>query len=271
MSEDNWLESLPEPLREAPYLKAAESPEDALAKIQHAAKLVGTSVRIPGEDTSEEDKDAFYTKLTEVDGVARLPTHDDIEGVMALLGKLGYPEEHTGYKLPEVKDFEWDQDMGEALRKYAHESGLTPGQFEALATRIARQEQDADLISNTELSDQQKALRQDWGDTLETREDLIRGWLKMSEAPQSMTEMVNDRKLPLDTMNWLLGIAKQFEGDVTPVGGDGKGGPAPITATDAKIKIGEILKDLTGMRDSDPRYRPLQQQLVEMQRVAIGS
>ena len=126
---------------------------------------------------------------------------------MALLTKLGYPEEHTGYQLPEVAEFEWDERIGEDLRKYAHQAGLTPGQFTAFAQLIANQELTADAETANNLADQQKALRADWGDTLEDREALIRGWLQMSEAPESMVEMLNERKLPLESMNWMLSIA----------------------------------------------------------------
>jgi hypothetical protein len=271
MSENNWLDDLPEPLREAPYLKAAESPEDALAKIQHAAKLVGTSVRIPGEDASDDDRNSFYEKLTAIDGVARLPTNDDIDGVIGLLTKLGYPEDHTGYELPEVADFEWDKDMGEQMRHYAHKAGMTPGQFTAFAQQIAEQELGVTAEMDNELDDARKALRLDWGDTLEEREGLIRGWLEMSQAPEEMRELLNDRKLPLGTMNWLLSIAKQFEGDIKPISKDGKDGEPPMTPDEAKVELSKILSDLTNMRETDPRYKQLQQRMVQMQRLAMGS
>lgn len=270
MSEDNWLESLPAELRDAPYLAKAESPQDALGKLQHAAKLVGTSVRIPGEDASEDDRATFYAKMAEIDGVARLPTHDDIDGVMTLLAKLGYPEEHTGYKLPEISDFEWDSSTGEDLRKYAHKAGMTPGQFTAFATQIAEREALSATTAKSELEDSQKALRTDWGDTLEDREALIRGWMEKSEAPESLRTMLNDRNLDLETMNWLHQTAKQFKGEVTPVSKDGNSPTPTMTPGQAGEKMDKILSDLSSMRDSHPRYRELQQELVAVQRLAMA-
>lgn len=267
---DNWLDDLPEALRDAPYLAKAESVEDALGKLQHAAKLVGTSIRIPGEDASDEDRAAFLAKVGEVDGIAQMPLSDDVEGLNALMGKLGTPTEHTAYKLPEMDDFSWDEAMGEDLRKYALEAGMTVNQFTKLATQIATQEKAASTLSGADMTAQQTALRQDWGDTLESREALIRGWMKLSDAPAELQTLMDSRELPLATMNWLHGIANQFKGDVTPVGDDGKGGEPPMQAVDAKIALQKVMGDIVGMRETDPRFLPLQQKMVALQGIAMG-
>lgn len=267
MSDDTppeWLESLPEPLRNAPFIGKAESVDDAVGKLAHAAKLVGSSVRIPGSDASDEDRRKFYDKLKEVDGVSILPTHDDIDGVMTLLGKLGYPEEHTGYELPKKDGFEWDERMGEDLRKYAHQAGLTPGQFTALSQQIMQQEIDADLAAGTAAEDARKALRADWGDTLEEREALIRGYLEHSEAPESMRQLLDNRELPLDSMNWLHSIAKQFKGDVAPISKDGKTPTPALTPAEIETKLLKVRQDLFGMAEIDPRYNDLKQQMVTL-------
>jgi hypothetical protein len=267
---ENWLDDLPEGLREAPYLAKATSVEDALGKLQHAAKVNGTSIRIPLADASDDDKSAFYAKLHDVEGVARLPMSDDEEGLNTLMGKLGTPAEHTDYKLPEITDFSWDETMGEDLRKYALEAGMTVNQFTKFANKIGNQELEASTLSGAEMTTQQTALRQDWGDTLEPREALIRGWMQMSEAPSELQALMEKRELPLSTMNWLHGIANQFKGDVKPVGNDGKTTGDEMQPLDAKIALQAVLTDLRSMKDSDPRYRPLQQKMVQLQGVAMG-
>jgi hypothetical protein len=268
MSEDNWLNALPEELRDAPYLAKAETPAEALGKLQHAAQLVGTSVRIPGENASDEDRAAFTAKLSEIEGVTQLPLHDDIEGVVGMLKKLGYPDEHTGYTLPIEEDFEWSETMGEDLRKFAHKAGLTPGQFTAFSKQIMEQEKIAAAESSNELGDTQKALRANWGDTLEDREALIRGWMDKSEAPQNLRKLLDERSLDVDTMNWLHNTAKQFKSNVTPITSDGKSNAPAMTPGEASAKITNILNDMTSMRESDPRYRELQMELVRVQRLA---
>ena len=270
MAEPTWQESLPEELRDAPYIGKAESASDAMQKLVHAAKLVGTSIRIPGEDASEEDRAAFMAKLADVPGVAQLPLSDDSDGLNALLGKLGKPEDVAGYKLPEIADFEWDTKLSDDLRAYALEAGLTDRQFSTFAKKIAEQEQSASQDADQSLADARASLRQDWGETLEERESLIRGWMDKSEAPASLKELLNDRNLPVDTMNWLYNTAKQFKGEINPVSQDGSS-PAPMhTQAEARDRMQKILGDLMQMRETDPRYRDLQQQLVQMQKVASG-
>ncbi len=265
-----FTDQLPEALRETPWLKEAQSAEEAHNKLVHAAKLVGTSIRIPDAEADDDTKAAFYSKLAEVEGVTVLPTHEDIEGVVGLLQKLGYPEDHTGYKLPEIPDYEWNESQGETLRQYAHKAGLTPGQFDALAKQFAEQGQVTKAETENQLNEARKAIRMDWGDTLEDRESLIRGWLEHSEAPDSMKNLLKDRKLPLETMNWLHGIAKQFKDNVQPISSDGKGGEPVLTPGEAHEQIQNTLRDMTNMPESDPRYGPLKQKLVTLHKLAKG-
>ena len=90
-----------------------------------------------------------------------------------------------------------------------------------LAKQIAEQEKTAELQSAQEIDDTRKALRLDWGDTLEERESLVRGWMEKSEAPDNLKELMTKRELPVETMNWLYNTAKQFKSDVTPISSDG--------------------------------------------------
>lgn len=271
MSEETppeWLNDLPEPLRAAPFLSKAKDAEDAVGKLAHAAQLVGTSVRIPSEDAAEEVKADFYAKLAQIDGVARLPLSDDEEGLNELLTKLGKPNEYTEYKLPDLEDFEWDEDNATQLRKYALEAGMTNKQFDKMARQIAQQELDADTASENELEVARKELRTEWGDTLEERESLIRGWLEHSEAPESMRELFEDKNLPLTTMNWLYQTAKQFKGNVNPITRDGKGGAPTVTPAEAREKIAATIADMTSMRETDPRYEDMKRKLVQLHRLA---
>jgi len=268
MAEEKWQDTLPEALRDAPYLAKAESAEDAVAKLVHAAKLVGTSVRIPGADASEEDRAAFFAKLTEVDGVAQLPLSDDAEGLKSLMAKLGAPEDVAGYKLPELEDFKWDEAQGDNLRRYALEAGMTAKQFAAFATNVAKQEQETGITAETALSALRQGLRADWGEALDERTALIRGYLQLSDAPETLIAGFKDNKLPLETMNWLYEVAKQFKGDVTPISADGKSPTPTMTIQEAYEAIPVLLKDMTGMRETDPRYKGMQQKLVELHRLA---
>ena len=263
-----WIQALPEQLRDAPFLGKASSPEDAVAKLAHAAKLVGTSIRIPGEDATDDDRAAFYNKLAEVPGVAKLPLSDDEDGLAAILAKLGAPDTPDGYKPPELEGFEWDQATFENLRKYAKDAGMTTRQFDKFARQLAQEQLANSQASANARDEARKALRLDWGDTLEAREALIRGWMDKSEAPAFLREQLDGGNLPLETMNWLHSIAKQFKGEVNPISKDGQQPRPTIDPAEAREKIQATLRDLTSMSPVDPRYADLNKKLVEYHRLA---
>ena len=246
----------------------AESLEDAVGKLVHAAKVNGTSIKIPDSTASEEDMAAFMKKVTEIDGVMTMPLSDDEEGMKGLMSKLGTPAEAADYKLPELDGFTWNNDQADTLRKYALEAGMTKGQFEKFANNVAKQEQETGITAETALSDIRKAVRDDWGEATDERTALIRGYLKLSDAPANLLAGLDGKNLDVTTMNWLHEVAKQFKGDVTPISDDG-GSPTPtVTRQEALEAIPKILGDLTGMRETDPRYKGLQMKFVDMQRLA---
>lgn len=273
MSEDNesWRDSLPEALRDAPYIGKAETPEQAMEALVHAAQLQGTSIRIPNADADDDTKNTFYEKLKAVDGVARLPLSDDEEGLNELFTKLGKPAEYTEYKLPELEDFAWDETIGQQLREYALEAGMTTAQFTKFATKIGEQERTADTTSGSEAEARKAALRADWGETLEEREALIRGWMELSEAPTELRDLLEARDLPLATMNWLHGIAKEFKGEVAPMSKEGDREKSGTTPAEAREQITTIMRELTTMRETDPRYNDLKAKLLKMNRVASAA
>ena len=266
--EEKWQDALPEALRDAPYLGKAESVEDAVGKLAHAAKINGTSIRIPDSTASEDDRAAFMAKLSEIEGVTQLPMSDDEEGLNALLTKLGKPDDVAGYELPELPDFTWDTGVSDDLRRYALEAGMTKKQFAAFATNFGKQQFDNKLTSETAAADAKRLLREAWGEAQPERESLIRGYLEHSQAPDALKTSLNDGKLDLNTMNWLHEVAKQFKGDVTPIHQDGKSPTPTMTTQEAQEAIPVLLSDMSGMRQSDPRYAGMQQKLIELHRLA---
>ncbi len=268
MAEEKWQDTLPEALREAPYIGKADNAEDAVSKLVHAAKIVGTSVRIPDSNTSEDDRAMFFDKLSAIDGVARMPLSDDEDGLNALLTKLGKPEDVAGYALPELEDFTWDESMSDDLRRYALDAGMTTKQFTAFATNIGKQELEASATAETASVDSRRLLREAWGEAQDDRESLIRGYLTHSDAPESLKTGLNDRKLPLETMNWLYEVAKQFKGDVSPISKDGASPTPVMTTSEALEAIPHAISDLTKLRETDPRYKGLQNKLLELHRLA---
>lgn len=258
----DWKENLPESMRDLPFIAKAGSIDEAVEKIQHAAHLVGTSVRIPDTNTSPENRKKFYDKLAAVDGVTVLPTHDDIDGVVGLLRKLGYPDSPDKYELPELDGFEWDGNMAGDLRKFAHEAGLTPGQLQAFAARIAAQERDADTRDKQEHQTRYSELKETWGDAYEENKALVRGYLKQSDAPAETREALDNETMPASALKWLHDVARQFKSSTTPVHEDGRTMNTGETKLFLREKAQKIRLDMANMRETDPRYPELRRELI---------
>src|SRR3990170_781823 len=73
----DWRTGLPDDLRSHTALADIKDVGGLAKSFVNAQSLIGRSVRIPGEDASAEDREAFYQSLTKVPGVARLPDGND--------------------------------------------------------------------------------------------------------------------------------------------------------------------------------------------------
>ena len=263
-----WLSSLPAELRSAPFIGKAQNLEDAVGKLAHAAQYMGQAVKKPAADATPEALEEFYQKLSDVPGLAKLPGLDDIDGQVALFEKLGAPTEATGYALPELEGFEWEEATGNELKKYAKEAGLTKAQFNTFASLIGTQDQDAGRVTDTAKEDSRKAIRDAWGEALGEREDLIRGWMEKSEAPEEMLQLFNDKNLPLPTMEWLHSVANQFKGSVTPISQDGGGRTPSMDPSQARMRIDEILRHPAYFDAASPLHQDMVAEMLKTQALA---
>ena len=97
-AQTNWRDSIPEDLRDDASLKDITDPGVLAKNYVHAQKMLGTSVRIPGEDAGPEDLEAFYSKLDKIPGLMKSPNLENEEDVKAFYRTLGTPEDATGYQ-----------------------------------------------------------------------------------------------------------------------------------------------------------------------------
>jgi len=264
---DDWKEALPEPLRDAPFIGKAETVDDAIGKLAHAAQYMGTAVKVPQQDAAPEDIQAFFDKIKDVSGVARLPSVDDPDGMTALMMKLGMPAESSEYALPEIEGFTWAEGVANDLRDYALQSGMTKAQFEKFSTLIAEQSLADNTQAERDLMDQRKALRDEWGETLENREAMIRGWLDKSQAPQEFLDQFENNALDVSTMQWLHQVAEQFKGDVSPISKDDNKSPDQVSPAEAREKIQEIFNNPAYFDAADPRQRDLMEKMLHYQKL----
>ena len=95
--EYNWKDSVDESYRDS--VKDFKDINGLVKSYQSAQSMLGSSIRIPTDDASKEAKDEFYSRLSQVPGLTRLPNKDDPEAMNQFYNSLGRPESKDGYKI----------------------------------------------------------------------------------------------------------------------------------------------------------------------------
>lgn len=165
----DFLSSLPEDIRGEGCFTNIKDLE-SLAKGYHSAqRMIGSRIPIPTEDASDEVREEFYKKLTNVPGVAKLPSEGNTEELEAFYNALGRPETNDGYKYELPEGVELNQDLVNGFNAIAHKSGLT----QEAAKNIMEWYAGAELQATQAQAETQKAtdatLKQEWGNAYEAK------------------------------------------------------------------------------------------------------
>lgn len=158
--ESSWYSGLSEELQSDPFVQKYGSMEEALKGGASASKMIGNSIRLPGEDATPDELDKIYNKL-------------------------GRPESADGYdlKAPTFKDddgnehaiFDMNDEAGKMASESFHKLRLTPEQANGVM-QLYGQQRIADLGDANEMMQQQQVemgqesqsqLMQEWGDKYE--------------------------------------------------------------------------------------------------------
>ncbi len=250
MSEENWKDSLPEQIKDAPYFKNAESVDQVLADLTNAAQWQGQSIRIPGEDATPEALGEFHQNLmSKVPGLMPTPNTEDPESLSATFAKLGRPDTPDGYSVPEGVTMDVT-----ALKAFAHANNLTAQQFSGLVSQMNQSQAEAGEQYQAELQGQYATLNQEWGAAYEQNMTDI-GKL-LATAPESVQQAYKDRTLPADQLRWLHSISQLGE-ESAEVPGQGDGAPVIPTPEQAELQLAELEDRLFKMEASDPAYQAL--------------
>ncbi len=160
-------EYLPEEMHNDPSLKDFKSVEDLAKSYKSAETMIGGSIRIPGEDASQEQKESFYAKLKEVPGVTITPDGDnpeEMDNFLRSIGK-GKPESATEYKV-DIPDVDPNDPMLGTFKDFAHQTGLTQDQAQqAVEFHHKLQQNEKSMMGEYAAT----ALKEKWGADYDTR------------------------------------------------------------------------------------------------------
>jgi hypothetical protein len=189
---NSFRDSLPEELRSDSSLQDFKDVGSLAKSYVNAQQMIGSSVRIPSQDASQEQRDEFYAKLSQIDGVARIPEEGNQEAIDAFYNKMGRPESADKYNLG-LEEGQANEERVAEFSELAHQIGLTNSQAKALAQHEAQKaamsaEQFQDSRTSAESS-----LKEAWGSDYNNR---LAGAKAAAGAyaekyPDAMGELVN--------------------------------------------------------------------------------
>jgi hypothetical protein len=184
--EETWRDALPEALRDAPFIKKAESAEDAAQQIANSAQWQGNSIKLPGEG---DDTTAFLEKVQP------------------------YLPEPVVEEPAEPAELELPEDIPEHLAADVQELGLTQTQLDALMTRHQGQVQErTDYIE-----EQDTALRDSWGMDFKDNHTAVANLLIQTAAPENFINAFEKGELSAQSVQWLSNL-NQLGSEASEVG-----------------------------------------------------
>lgn len=238
---DSFKEALPEEFRNDPSLKDINDVAALTKSYISAQRMLGSSVRIPSSDASDEARKEFYNRLTGVPGVVRLPDDTDPESFGNFYSKLGRPASADGYELdiPVAAD-----PIAKEFTRVAFDVGLTKNQATKLTQwnleMASRQQQ----VFEAQRTDAQKTLKDRWGADYDNRfkgAQAARDYL-IDEYGDAMRNLVNG---PAGNNPAFIDVLSQFgeklkeSGTINTLNSVTYG----MSASEAKDRLEEILNN----------------------------
>lgn len=266
-----WRDALSDEQRASNVFANVKDLPDLFTQFQHAQSALGSSLRVPGPESSAGDQQAFYDKVMEkAPGLVRKPVAGDDESSNNFWQGMGRPSDIEGYAVIDNMTPEQTQFMREA----ALASNLTNDQFRTFASKMAGQAaQDAEQVTfdaKTELD----ALYHGWGMAKDQKMNAIKlmaGQLGMDATLLAAIESdtPNPKVLALmDTIVAKIGAeGGQLQAQV------GETGNAAMTPQEAEGHISDMMNN----RDHDywhaerPGHGAAKRRMVELGRFADPS
>lgn len=271
--EEKWYAPFQTEGTELPAM-VTESPDFATFAKQAVdyQAMQGSSIRIPGENATPEDRAAFYEKLqTQVPGLQAVPDPENAEAMAAYHAAVGVPAESAGYELPTVPEgMAVDENLQKWFLETAHARKFSKAQAQGFYEDFNTFQQTIQAEASVQLKQQETALRDKLGATYEpTMKKIDTLW---SNYPQFAELRENFKKglVPAHVLEGFAAIAEGMMGKGFTMLADGdRGATGAITPAEASLQVQETIGKLAKMEPNDPARAPMMTRLIELQKLAM--
>lgn len=264
-----WTDTLPDGFADAPFIKAAGTPEEALTAINNAASHMGNSLRFPGEDASDEARAEFYSKVQEkAPDLIQRPQGEDLS---TFWNSMGRPENSDGYSVPLEEGQEVPEDFG-GFSEVAHELGLTQDQFGGIMKSVlAQQKQDLESMEFTQ-HEEMEALNTEWGVAYKQNLGQVKSFLDLMDAPDGLKELLSEGAMSTAEIKWLHNLSGSMKSPTELANQDKGANQGMVTPAEAEEKIKEMQnnKDHPYWNAADSRHKEAIKKMHTLQLAKMG-
>lgn len=242
-----WIEGLPESVRDWDEVKNSDSPDKFWDQMTHMRSRLGRSLTIPNEDAGEDEWKQFNEKLvTKVPTLIKRPDPEDQEGMQLLYKAMGHPESVDQYKDPEFDtQVKLDMTPVQQFKPIAHKYGLTQKQYEGIVKEMTMMNIDGATERQKTHTEAMQSLRVDWGLKYDTNIEKAKQIAKVTNAPKALADSLEIGTASRDTLVWLVEMADRIGGEKLNLANDKTTNPDIMTPSEARERLNSILRDRT--------------------------
>jgi hypothetical protein len=268
----DWKASLPEPVRAWDEVKTSDTPDKFWGQVSDMRSHLGTSIRIPGPDASQEAIAAFHQKLREkVPTLMPTPNPDDEASVLNTYKALGHPEKPEDYTVPTFtapQGVQLDTSPIEGFRPIAHKYGLTKKQFEGIVNEMTQASIQAASQQQQAMDSEVGSLNTEWGHAFDQNYKKALDIAEKTQAPPALIDALRASKAQAQTVKWLHKLADAFRGE--PQAGGDKNTSVVMTPGEAKQRVAEIMNNRQHPYwvADHPNHRAAMENMLELRKFA---
>lgn len=260
-----WKDELPEDLRGTALVQEAKDIASVVKQAVDFQRMLGNSLRLPSENASEADVQAFREKVQKHGLVPRDKFTEFVR-----------PADPSAYSLPspppDAEKIGLTQTQVDLWKAQAHELGLSPEQFAQFADKQIEQAREAHQARMSKFEAANEALKAEWGEALNERKQLA---LQAAQkfGGEELVNALGENPDP-SVIKALAEIGKQFAergvGDLTP---------RPVfteTRDEAAVKLAEIQNNpqhpynLGHLRVGKQAYDVAMKEVVRLRALSMG-
>jgi len=264
--EAKWYEGLDESVTSNNMVTEAPDMATFVKSALDNQAYIGGSIRIPGEDSGEEDISAFVEKLKAVPGVYRMPGEDDSEAIADLYSKLGKPADAADYGIDAIDGLEADQLT--RMMEAGLDANMTKTQMGAMVKMINDVNSDEAEARSVGVKAGREDLINEWGLTSKERTAQAEAVFKahFSFLGKSMDS------LNADTVRALADIGKALGSEGTTISNDHEGQQTGdiLPPEEAKLQVSEIMsnRDHPYWKPGDPAHAAAKKKVLRLMAMA---